>query len=233
MSARFFLRLRAPFGAFRPMQAGVYRATAPVPTFSALWGLALNLAGIESRGAAQKEAPPLRLALGVVAPARVNVLYQQLHGYPVGASGQEFKARTFGSKYWIAPGRREVLGGIDVVVGVEGAPPGFRARLTDGVEGRLDVPTYGLPFLGDNNFMLDRVDVLDAAPAVRWYTRLDPRAAVRPDSCRLTVAIDRENQSRTTSDLVAPIPAPQADVPADAWVWTPCAPGAEEIVARL
>src|SRR5438132_1289702 len=51
MSTRtLFLRLDAPFSAFRWLQAGVYRGTFPVMPPSAAWGFALNLAGIETRG---------------------------------------------------------------------------------------------------------------------------------------------------------------------------------------
>ena len=50
MSPRtLFLLLDAPFSAFRWMQAGVYRGTFPVMPPSAAWGLALNLAGLETR----------------------------------------------------------------------------------------------------------------------------------------------------------------------------------------
>src|SRR5690606_31673513 len=68
-----WLRLRAPFAAFRWMQAGVYRATSPVIPPSAAWGLVLNLAGVETRGEddgtttqIRADAPPLCLAIGAV-----------------------------------------------------------------------------------------------------------------------------------------------------------------------
>ena len=44
-----WLRVRAPFAAFRWMQAGVYRATSPIVPPSAAWGLCLNLAHIDMR----------------------------------------------------------------------------------------------------------------------------------------------------------------------------------------
>src|SRR6266540_3871890 len=106
---RLWLHVRAPFAAFRGMQAGVYRPTAPVIPPSAAFGLVLNLAGVEMRDSkpgvttlVRSDLPCLRLALGTVRKAKVSTLYQQLHVYPVGASGKEFKERTHGAKYWIA-----------------------------------------------------------------------------------------------------------------------------------
>ena len=110
-----FLRIEAPFAAFRWLQAGVYRGTFPVIPPSAAWGLALNLAGIETRGplnepvtSIRPDAPHLWIAVGVLRAGQRSTLYQQLHTYPVGSAGKELKPRTRGAKYWIAPGiRRE------------------------------------------------------------------------------------------------------------------------------
>jgi len=88
-----WLRVRAPFAAFRGFQAGVYRATSPVMPHSTTYGLILNLAAIEMR-APMTEAitdirdglPRLRIAVGAVSNAERCSIYQQLHSYPVGAS---------------------------------------------------------------------------------------------------------------------------------------------------
>src|SRR5689334_18530340 len=103
------LYLQAPFAAFRTFTAGWYRPTATFLTPSAAYGLVLNVAGVETRlrkeepghgGAAPASLtrpglPRMRLAVGA-APADgrepyplVQTAYQQLHNYPVGASGQE------------------------------------------------------------------------------------------------------------------------------------------------
>ena len=130
---RLWLRLRAPFAAYRPMQAGALRTTLPAMTYSAAWGLLLNLAGIESRSddpghhGTDPSAPCLRLCLGnpvnPVAAAHPhgchNRLYQQLHGYPVGRSSQRFEHGAHGAKYHIAPVQREILTDLDVFVGIE------------------------------------------------------------------------------------------------------------------
>lgn len=229
--ARLFLRVRAPFAAFRWMQAGVYRATSPVIPPSAAWGLALNVAGVETRGPlkgvttlTRPDAPALRIAIGTLNErVEVATLYQQLHTYPVGNSGKEMKERSFGAKYWIAPARRELLVGLDAVVGIEG-DDGLVGRVRAGLAGGLTERRYGLLFAGDNNLLVDRVDASDEAPPTWWYERMEPGMAPRPGSCRLTVGIDREDNSKTTSAVFAPVAAPIAEPPAGAWTWAPRAP---------
>lgn len=229
--ARLFLRVRAPFAAFRWMQAGVYRATSPLIPPSAAWGLALNIAGIEARGPLEgvttlnrPDAPALRVAVGSMNERpEVATLYQQLHTYPVGNSGKELKERSFGAKYWIAPARRELLVGFDAVVGVEGDGE-LLQRVRDGLAGSLAGRRYGLLFAGDNNLLVDRVDVSDEPPTAWWYERMEPGMTPRRGSCRLTVGIDREDNSRTTSAVYAPVAVPVAEPPAGAWVWAPRAP---------
>jgi len=232
-----WLRVRAPFAAFRGMQAGVYRATSPTMPHSAAWGLLLNLAGIETRNTkpnittlVRTDAPPLCMCIGAVRDSELASLYQQLHTYPVGASGKEFKERTRGAKYWIAPARRELLVGLDVMLGVRSDQPEVLDRIVAGAQGK-PLPgddqageRYGLPFAGDNNLLFDRIDVLDAPEAARWYLPVGPDDPPRRGSCRLTVGIDRGDASRTTNILFAPAEEPTAEVPEAAWIWTPRRP---------
>lgn len=231
--ARIFLRVQAPFAAFRWMQAGVYRATSPVIPPSAAWGFVLNLAGVETRAMGdgvttlvRPDAPALHLAVGSLKgpEPEVATLYQQLHSYPVGASGKELKARSHGAKYWIAPARRELLVGLDAVIGVESDDVKLLQRVRDGLEGTLPERRYGVPFAGDNNLMVDRVEVGDAAPMAWWYERMEAGAIPRRGSCRLTVGIDRDDSSRTTSAVYAPVVSMTDEPPTDAWTWTPRAP---------
>lgn len=227
-----WLRLRAPFAAFRWMQAGVYRATSPVIPPSAAWGLVLNLAGVETRGEddgittqIRADAPPLCLAIGAVCEAEVGSLYQQLHGYPVGASFPELKAKARGTKYGILPVRREILVGFDCVLGVRAVDEGLLERVALGLRGELPGSRYGLPFAGDNNLLFDRIDVEPAPAPARWYSPVsEDETERRSGSCRLTVAIDRRDASRTETRLFAPGPV-EAMPPEGAWVWVPRAPG--------
>ncbi len=223
---RLYLHIQAPFAAFRGMQAGVYRSTMPTIPPSAAFGLLLNLAGIEMRGEdvgttlIRDDVPRLRLAIGTVCDAGVSTLYQQLHSYPVGNSGKELKEKTFGSKYWIAPVRREVLTDLDAVVAVESDDAELLDRVQRGLRGELDAVRYGLPFAGDNNFLFDRIEVVSPAPPVLWYSRFAEAAPV-VGSVRLTVGIDRSDASRTTSALLAPTAEKSSEPPEAAWLWVP------------
>jgi CRISPR-associated protein Cas5t len=210
---------------------------------SAAFGLVLNLAGIEMRDSApgvttliRKDLPCLKLAIGIPARALANgtnipetdsevcTLYQQLHTYPVGESGKkDLKPRTHGAKYWIAPVRREVLMGLDMMLGVQ-ADNTLLERVQLGLIGQLDTPRYGLPFAGDNNYLFDQIDIVKVLPLTCWYVKIQPDGQLMRYSYRLTVGIDRADNSKTTSFLYAPIDIPSTEPPIHAWTWTPKAP---------
>lgn len=241
----FCLLIRARFAAFRPFVTGSFRPTAPFMTSSAAYGLALNLAGIDMRvddGRSEvttiaKSLPKLDVALG--APAedtpwkwgratsgersvlpRVHEMYQQLHNYPVGPYGKKHATRTMGAKYNISPARRSYLSGLTAVAcfrhgGAEALDEAVRA----GLRGELD-RGYGLPFLGDNNFLPDRIEVTETPPACHWFVPVEtgdgeiPRQGVG----RLTVTIDRSDSSRTRSRLFGPTAEATSAIPGNAWV---------------
>jgi CRISPR-associated protein Cas5t len=224
--------VRAPFAAFRGFQAGVYRATSPVIPPSTAYGLILNLAGIEMRGPMngmtteiRNGLPRLRIAVGAISTPELSTIYQQLHSYPVGASGKEFSARTHGAKFWITPVRRELLVGYDGMIGVQSEDGGLLERSRKGLRGELDSPRYGLLFAGDNNLLIDRIDFLDEPLPVHWYVRIQPDDPPRKGSCRLTVGINRTDNSRTTSLLCAPLAEAQSRPPEASWIWVPSEPG--------
>jgi CRISPR-associated protein Cas5t len=222
-----YLYLEAPFAAFRTFSAGSFRPTAPFMTYSAAYGLLLNLAGEEMRRDDGKSPmtlvrnglPTARIALGEVAPARSHTLYQQLHNYPVGAQGKERAPSTKGSKYNIVPARRAFLSGLKVSLGVE-ADQDLEGRILSGLEGRGDTRRYGLPFLGDNNFLPSRIEVREAPQPARWLVPVaeadDPLGVTDP--MRLTVTIDRADMSRTVARLFRLEGAETAAIPAQAWV---------------
>jgi len=228
----FWLYIRAPFAAFRGFQAGVYRSTSPVMPPSTAYGLVLNLAGIEMRGSfngvttlIRPDLPRLRLAIGLIKPTERSSLYQQLHSYPVGNSGKELAQLTHGAKFWITPVRREVLVDYEGVLGVQTSDANLRAQIAQGLRGELETERYGLPFAGDNNFLYDCIEDIEQPPATtRWYTRIQSGDAPRKGSGRLTVGIDRADNSRTTSYLYAPLEEQHAFPPETAWTWTPHAP---------
>ena len=230
------LFIQAPFATFRTFTAGWYRPTAGFLTHSAAYGLLLNLAGIESRlreeeadhdgktpaSLTRADLPKGALAIGVPAGCelpRVQTVFQQLHNYPVGASGAERAESTKGNKYNITPVRREVLSDLRAIVCLKDNPD-FEDRIRRGLLGEFNDGRYGLPFLGDNNFLLDRVDVLESPPATRWFEHLIEADAAGPrnHTTRLTTRIDRANLANTQSSLFAPT-ADEMHVPVDsAWV---------------
>src|SRR5262249_40063862 len=79
---------------------------------------------------------------------------------------------------------------------------------------------YGLPFLGDNSFLLDRLEVRSHIPAAHWYERVTEAggSGPRPHTARLTILIDRAEVARTTSALFAPTGAATHEIPNAAWV---------------
>jgi CRISPR-associated protein Cas5t len=164
--------------------------------------------------AIRPDAPALEIAVGVQREGRRSVLYQQLHGYPVGRSGAGLKARTFGSKYWIAPTKREVLVGLIALVAARGAPE-LVGRVPDGLAGRIAVPRYGVPFAGDNQFLFSRIDVVATDERARWYEPVRGSEPAR-ETTYLTTNIDRDDASRTEAPRFAP--GEHGPCPSGAWV---------------
>ena len=83
----FYLKIDAPFAAYRPFVAGNFRPTAPFITLSAAYGLLLNLAGVEMRSGQDGETtlieksglPSFELALGAFAlPAEEDEVQPQM-----------------------------------------------------------------------------------------------------------------------------------------------------------
>jgi CRISPR-associated protein Cas5t len=225
------LRVKAPFAAFRSFSAGAYRPTAPFITPSAAYGLLLNAAAIETREDDGRSAatitktglPPADVAIGAVSLPAVQTIYQQLHNYPVGAVSAEATARSRGTKPNIQPIRREYLSDLDGYICLDGngeledrVREGLRAGSDFQPEGR---PRYGLPFLGDNSFLLS---VLREEPEPReaayWFVlaRREDGARV-PNPCRLTVWIDRASSARTVVRLYGRQDEASVEPPRDAW----------------
>jgi CRISPR-associated protein Cas5t len=225
------LEIQAPFAACRPMIAGWYRPTAGFLTHSAVYGLVLNLAGIEFESRLGEHEPghggtvpasltrpglpAFRLALGLPEGGRepaVGTIFQQLHNYPVGKDAGIDPALAQGRKNNITPVRRELLCGVHSVVVVE-ADTAFEASVRSGIEGSRNAGRYGLPFLGDNNYTLDRLELIEPRPA-RWYTLAGGRSErPRPGTTRLTTYIDRASMAGTRSALFVPQAEPTIEPP--------------------
>jgi CRISPR-associated protein Cas5t len=234
------LYLEAPFAASRTFTAGWYRSTAGFMTPSAAYGLLLNIAGIESRLREEDDShdgsaaaslirsglPSIELAIGVPAATstenrfpKVQSIYQQLHNYPVGASGKDRAASCRGNKYNITPVRREFLSDVKAIITVRGNSE-FENRIRRGLRGEFNTGRYGIPFLGDNACLLDRLHEVQEPISVQWFEKIDAgEGGTRDNTTRLTIQIDRADLSKTRSELFAPgNESLSHEPPANAWV---------------
>ena len=204
-----YLHIKSPFAAFRSFQSGSFRSTTPIPSPSTIYGLLLNLAGIEQRTAIDEpitliktaeDLPQIEIAIASVNPSETTVLSQQLHSYPVGNSGKELAQKTYGAKYWITPIRREVLIDLELIIGIK-ADDSFCDRLKCGLNGELEESRYGLPFAGDNNFLIDEIEILEKPKIARWYCPIKDNNPPSRDKCRLTTWIDRADNTKTKTKI--------------------------------
>lgn len=230
--AVLLLRVKAPFAAFRPLQAGTFRSTTATITPTAAYGLLLNLAAIETRDWTKiaKSSTPMRSGLPTVelAIGRLNplssyeraTLFQQLHNVPVGKVPPENWERSKGTKPNIKPVRREILLNLDVVLAVR-CEDNLQARILAGLAGELNSERYGLPFVGDNNFLLDDIAEWLQPEPVQWYARVGENDDPRRGTCRLTTWIDRTNSSQTKTEVFAPTIEKSSQPPDTAWVQLP------------
>ena len=220
------LYLEAPFATFRTFTAGSFRPTAEFITPSAAYGLLLNVAGIEMRDYRENlpmtvirhDLPKYRLALGALSFPLIHTIYQQIHNYPVGNQGEENAPRTKGSKYNITPTRRAFLSDLKGYICLD-ASPEFETQVKDGLRGKSP-RTYGIPFLGDNNFLISRLEPVNDYQPAYWYEQIlsEQSEGMRNHATRLTVAVDREDMSRSRSALFAPTTEPRKSIPENAWV---------------
>ena len=74
-------------------------------------------------------------------------------------------------------------------------------------------------FLGDNNFLVDRIEIAPRRKAAHWYELVEQESetGVRPGTTRLTIMIDRTSAVGTRSALFAPTSEKTVDVPENAW----------------
>lgn len=229
------LRIKAPFAAFRPFVTGSYRPTAPFLTPSAAYGLLLNIAVLDMRyddgespmTVIRSDLPRAEVALGAISLPERQTLFQQLHNYPVGSTGKERLPESRGNKYNIQPARRELLIDLDAYICLR-ANDELEERVRTGLRlgGRLASPEgrprYGLPFLGDNSFLLSVLREEEVITPAHW---LVPAEGDSTDSSstlsRLTVWIDRRHSSNTISRLYRLTAEPSSQIPTVAWTTMP------------
>jgi CRISPR-associated protein Cas5t len=237
-----FLELKAPFAAFRPLQAGTFRSTMPTIPPTTAYGLLLNLAAIDIRDwskISKSSTPILKKLPKIVQNVEIAIanlgrptanpeaatLLQQLHNVPVNTSKKQFPPekweRTKGCKPNIKPIRREILVGFHAVIAVRCSDE-LRSRIIAGLAGELNQERdYGLPFAGDNNFLFDDIKVASEIKPLYWYTRIEDGELPRIGTCRLTTWIDRNNSANTVVEAFAPVEVAQVEPPDNAWTTLP------------
>ena len=222
----FTLYVQAPFARFQHFVGGKWRPTADFITPSAAFGLVLNLASIDMREGLGTErytqikpgVADMEIALGALEmPAKQRVL-QHLHTYAQQPTGVE-RVRADdcrGHPHMMSPCWRETLVGIRAYVAVKPIhPANLEEQVRYGLAGKL--PRYGVPFLGDSNYILDVVRMANRLEPAMWFEQVPGDQGGMPYVTRLTVTIDRNDSARTvTSTFCASKPC--AEVPPAAWV---------------
>ena len=107
---------------------------------------------------------------------------------------------------------------INAYIGVDGNPE-LEKRILDGLQGKT-ARRYGVLFLGDNNFLIDRLEPLEQPHPAHWFEKVqEVEEGVRKKNVmRLTITIDRADLSRSRSMLFAPRPDKRATPTSDSWV---------------
>lgn len=199
-----FVHFKAPFGAFRFFQSVEMAVTADFITHSAAYGLLLGLAGIIRDD--KKKYLGARIALGVkgdTLPMRGRV-YQQLHRVKGGAEEPANKKafeRSKGTKPDIRPYIREFLHGLEGYIGLDCPEHMELEELVErGVTQPETVDNWGLPFMGDNNFFIERLDVSQEPSACRWFSLYKGRLLSPGERLHyLSVWTDYKSNSRSGS----------------------------------
>jgi CRISPR-associated protein Cas5t len=181
--------------------------------------------------------PRVEIAIGALSLPEVQSIYQQLHNYPVGTTGKERADDCKGAKYNIQPIRREFLSSLDGYICLRGNDA-LEARVRTGLrEGTRWMPEghprYGIPFLGDNSFMVDVLQEESSPGPAYWYMRATNDDAGQGEGrCRLTTWIDRADMTRTQTLLFARTKDPVSPILDEDKVWTLIEPPTESHVIK-
>jgi CRISPR-associated protein Cas5t len=214
-----FIYFKAPFGAFKPFQSVEMLATVEFMTYSAAYGFLLGLAGINSRDPRVKSAYiNTRIALGTFNLPRKGRVLQQLHkGKPSGEDTERAKGRKPKIDiFW-----KELLyDGLEGYIGLDN--PELEPLITQGINNPQSINYWGLPFMGDNNFFVEKLDIVQEVRECQWFSLL--RASVSPQNQRLyylSVWTDYQNSTNSKSLLFRLVPSPEANLlnrDSDTWV---------------
>lgn len=159
-----YLKLAAPFAAFRPLMTGKFRLTYEYPSPSAIRGLVLNLASYKL----ESKYDPFQFAIGIKKSGEKNSTVTQIHRCPTDMSP---KGRNlYNRKPSISLAQREFLADVEYYVALK-ITDSFLKRIEMTLNGTLE--RTGVPFLGDNNFFLEEISLENEIPELKWLVKFN------------------------------------------------------------
>ena len=218
-----FIYFKAPFGAFKPFQSVEMLATVEFMTYSAAYGFLLGLAGINSRDPLVKSAYiNTRIALGTFNLPRKGRVLQQLHK---GKASIEDTERAKGRKPKIDIFWKELLyDGLEGYIGLDN--PELEPLITQGINNPQSINYWGLPFMGDNNFFVEKLDIVQEVKECQWFSLL--KSSTSPQNQRLyylSVWTDYQNSTNSKSLLFRLVPFTEANLlNRNSDIWVPISP---------
>jgi CRISPR-associated protein Cas5t len=218
-----FIYFKAPFGAFKPFQSVEMLATVEFMTYSAAYGFLLGLAGINSRDPLVKSAYiNTRIALGTFNLPRKGRVLQQLHK---GKASSEDTERAKGRKPKIDIFWKELLyDGLEGYIGLDN--PELEPLITQGINNPQSINYWGLPFMGDNNFFVEKLDIVQEVKECQWFSLL--KSSTSPQNQRLyylSVWTDYQNSTNSKSLLFRLVPFTEANLlNRNSDIWVPISP---------
>lgn len=157
-----YIYFKASFGAFRSFKSVEMSPTAEFITHSAAYGLLLGVAGIDRQD--KQKFVGAKIAIGMKRLPKVGRTYQQL------IQGRRELDGKKGGHFNLRPFWREVLVGLEGYIGLDHSELESLVRL--GINQPSELRYWGLPFLGDNNFLVERIDAFDRPSACQWLCPL-------------------------------------------------------------
>jgi hypothetical protein len=178
----------SPFARFGNLPSSYMRTTDPFINPVQGYHFILMLAGIDSREylvdlpatSTKNGLPSFKLGIGQIKEPYKNTIASQLHSYNTN-SGREIK---FGQKNKIDCGKTEILIDIKALLVID-ENSYVENRVRDFLKnGNLSLqengsPRYGIPYLGDNNFVVDiikEIPIQNVTKEVRWYYKIDRKS---------------------------------------------------------
>ena len=219
-----YLYFKAPFGSFRAFQSVEMVATADFVTHSAAYGLLLGLAGINRDR--KDEFIGARIALGTWRgnlPVRGRC-YQQAHKIKQASTSkakggetlEEAFERSKGTKPHIQPVWREYLYGLQGYIGLDHQE--LEEQVRHGINNPAELNYWGIPFLGDNNFFIERLREEPIPNSCEWLCKLDDEKMPRGERLfYLSVWTDYRDNKRSLSRLFY-LGKTESEPPSEAWV---------------